>query len=158
MAPNPRSEWSRPADTRVASRTARGPSHERVGLRARDSVQRIARTWTATAETDECLGSKRAAAAALTRTVTGALLAPDRTQRTAEPQATGMPLPCECGRESFAPIDPGGEMVTRVLDAVRYQVYRVFGFRDRPRLFSVRGAIAASWHLEPTNYLARLSS
>src|SRR5690349_8416692 len=71
VAPNLRSEWPRPADTRVASRTARGPIHERVGLRARDSVQRIARTWTATAETDECLGSKRATAAALTRTVTG---------------------------------------------------------------------------------------
>jgi hypothetical protein len=68
-----------------------------VGLRARDSVQRIARIWTATAKTDECLGNKRAATAALTRTVTGALLAPDLTQRTASLKQRGITSPCASG-------------------------------------------------------------
>ncbi len=48
------------------------------------------------------------------------------------------------------------ELARSNADAERYQLYRVFGFRDRPRLFSVPGAIEASWSLEPTTFLARV--
>lgn len=40
-------------------------------------------------------------------------------------------------------------------DADHYQLYRVLGFRDRPGLFSVPGAIEATSALEATTYLAR---
>ena len=45
------------AGTRVARRTARGPSHQGVAFRARDAVRRTTRTWTDSAMTDECLGT-----------------------------------------------------------------------------------------------------
>lgn len=48
------------------------------------------------------------------------------------------------------------ELARSKADADRYQLYRVFGFRDRPRLFSVPGAIDAACELEATTYLARL--
>lgn len=39
----------------------------------------------------------------------------------------------------------------------QYQLYRVFDFRDRPRLFMLPGAIASSCQLDPVSYLARIS-
>ena len=74
----------------------------------RDSVQRIPRTWTVTAETDECLGSKRAATAALTRTVTGALLAPNRTQRTVGLKQLGY-SPLLAWQKSYGPLTPAAK-------------------------------------------------
>lgn len=48
------------------------------------------------------------------------------------------------------------ELARSEADAPRYQLYRVFDFRDRTRLFQLPGAIAESCGLEPTTYLARL--
>lgn len=48
------------------------------------------------------------------------------------------------------------ELARSKADANRYQLYRVFGFRDRPRLFSVPGAIDVNCELEAATYLARL--
>lgn len=48
------------------------------------------------------------------------------------------------------------ELARSKADAERYQLYRVFGFRDRPRLFAVPGAINGSCHLEAATYLARV--
>jgi len=48
------------------------------------------------------------------------------------------------------------ELARSEADAPRYQLYRVFDFRDRARLFQLPGAIAASCALEPTTYLARI--
>jgi hypothetical protein len=45
--------------TTFCSKTARGPSHHGVGLRARDSVRRMMRTWTDSAMTDTCLGESK---------------------------------------------------------------------------------------------------
>ncbi|WP_426663523.1 DUF3883 domain-containing protein [Rhodanobacter aciditrophus] len=50
------------------------------------------------------------------------------------------------------------ELARSQADAGRYQLYRVFGFRDRPRLFSVPGAIEDSCQLEATTYLARVGN
>lgn len=50
------------------------------------------------------------------------------------------------------------EVARSQADAERYQLYRVFGFRDRPRLFSLPGAIEKSCQLEAATYLARLIS
>lgn len=49
------------------------------------------------------------------------------------------------------------ELARSKVDADRYQLYRVFSFRDRPRLFAVPGAIEAACELEATTYLARLN-
>lgn len=46
-------------DTTFCSKIARGPSHNGVGLRARDSVRRVTRTWTDSAMTDVCLGESK---------------------------------------------------------------------------------------------------
>lgn len=48
------------------------------------------------------------------------------------------------------------ELARSKADANRYQLYRLFGFRDRPRLFAVPGAIDVSCELEAATYLARL--
>lgn len=48
------------------------------------------------------------------------------------------------------------ELARSKADANCYQLYRVFGFRNRPRLFSVPGAIDVSCELEAATYLARL--
>lgn len=42
------------------------------------------------------------------------------------------------------------------LDAEAYHLYRVFDFRNRPRVFGVPGAIPASCELQAVSYLARL--
>src|SRR5690606_14825134 len=38
-----------------------------------------------------------------------------------------------------------------------YRLYRLFDFRDRPRLFELAGHIANHCAMEPTTYLARLA-
>lgn len=38
----------------------------------------------------------------------------------------------------------------------QYHVYRVFGFRQSPRLFTLAGAISESFRLDPTVYVARI--
>lgn len=43
-------------------------------------------------------------------------------------------------------------------DAPSYQLYRVFDFRSRPRVFSLRGAIATHCRLDPTTYIAHLAA
>lgn len=38
----------------------------------------------------------------------------------------------------------------------RYHLYRVFEFRERPLLFTLRGALSSTCTLDPTNYIARV--
>ena len=54
----------------------------------------------------------RAASVALTRTVTGAILAPHETQRLVVSDKTGTYSSAMPGKDSYVPIGPGGEMVT----------------------------------------------
>src|SRR6185437_15578931 len=61
----------------------------------------------------------RAATAALTRTVTGAILAPHETQRLVVSGKTGTCSSATPGKNICVPIDPGGEMVTLRLALVR---------------------------------------
>lgn len=49
------------------------------------------------------------------------------------------------------------ELARSERDAAHYQLYRLFDFRDRPRLFSLPGAIAGHCQLDPVSYLARLA-
>lgn len=42
-------------------------------------------------------------------------------------------------------------------DAERYRLYRLFNFRERPRAFDLRGAIAGHCQLDAVSYLARLA-
>lgn len=49
------------------------------------------------------------------------------------------------------------ELARSNADAEIYRLYRVFDFRDRPRLFDLPGAISASCDLEPASYLARVA-
>ena len=48
------------------------------------------------------------------------------------------------------------ELARSRTDAERYQLYRVFGFRDRPRLFAIPGAIDGACRLEAATCLARV--
>ena len=50
------------------------------------------------------------------------------------------------------------ELARSSADAARYQLYRVFDFRDQPRVFSLPGAITAHCRLDPTSYLAQLAA
>ncbi len=50
------------------------------------------------------------------------------------------------------------ELARSRADAERYQLHRVFSFRDRPRIFALSGAIEDACHLEATTYLARVGS
>lgn len=50
------------------------------------------------------------------------------------------------------------ELARSQADAECYQLYRIFGFRNRPQLFSLSGAIKESCQLEATTYLARMGS
>ena len=47
------------------------------------------------------------------------------------------------------------ELQTSVHQATRYQVYRLFAFREAPRLYTLPGAIAANCHLSATTFLAQ---
>ncbi|MGN7726478.1 DUF3883 domain-containing protein [Luteimonas sp. 22616] len=49
------------------------------------------------------------------------------------------------------------ELARSKADAEIYRLYRVFDFRDRPRLFDLPGAISASCNLEAASYLARVA-
>ena len=49
------------------------------------------------------------------------------------------------------------ELARSETDAKRYRLYRLFDFRERPRLFDLPGAIAAHCRLDPVSYLARLT-
>lgn len=48
------------------------------------------------------------------------------------------------------------ELARSEADAEIYRLYRVFDFRDKPRLFDMPGAIAASCRVEPVSFLARV--
>lgn len=50
------------------------------------------------------------------------------------------------------------ELARSSSDAPQYQLYRVFDFRHRPRVFSLPGAIATHCSLDPVSYLARLTA
>lgn len=50
------------------------------------------------------------------------------------------------------------ELARSERDAEQYQLYRLFDFRDRPRVFSLPGAIAGHCQLDAATYLARLAS
>lgn len=49
------------------------------------------------------------------------------------------------------------ELARSKADAEIYRLYRVFDFRDRPRLFDLPGAISVSCDLEAASYLARVA-
>jgi len=50
------------------------------------------------------------------------------------------------------------ELARSNIDAERYQLYRVFDFRERPRVFNLPGAIATYCRLDPTSFLAQLAA
>lgn len=49
------------------------------------------------------------------------------------------------------------ELARSNADAERYQLYRVFDFRQRPRLFNLPGSIESHCRLDPTSFLAQLA-
>jgi len=49
------------------------------------------------------------------------------------------------------------ELARSEADADHYRLYRIFDFRDRPRMFELPGAIASRCRLEAVSYLARLA-
>lgn len=49
------------------------------------------------------------------------------------------------------------ELARSEADADQYHLYRLFDFRDRPRLFDLPGSISVRCHLEAVSYLARLA-
>ncbi|MES5815192.1 DUF3883 domain-containing protein [Pseudoxanthomonas sp. Soil82] len=49
------------------------------------------------------------------------------------------------------------ELARSERDAAQYQLYRLFDFRDKPRVFSLPGAIAGHCQLDAVSYLARLA-
>lgn len=51
-----------------------------------------------------------------------------------------------------------GELARSTIDAERYHLYRVFDFRERPRVFNLPGAIPTWCRLDPANYLAHLNA
>lgn len=50
------------------------------------------------------------------------------------------------------------ELARSEIDSHAYHLYRVFDFRNRPRVFGISGAIPASYDLQPVSYLARLAN
>ena len=49
------------------------------------------------------------------------------------------------------------ELARSEADAEIYRLYRIFDFRERPRLFDLAGAISDSCMMEPVSFLARLA-
>ncbi len=49
------------------------------------------------------------------------------------------------------------ELARSEVDAETYRLYRLFDFRERPRLFDIPGAIAASCDVEAVTFLARIA-
>jgi len=96
----------------------------------------------------------------------------EKVEHVAETQGDGLGFDVlsfeESGRERFIEVKTTAfgeltpfyvsrnELARSKADAELYQLYRVFGFRDRPKLFSVPGAIEATFHLEATTYMAHL--
>lgn len=50
------------------------------------------------------------------------------------------------------------ELARSKADPEHYQLYRLFDFRDKPRLFALPGAITSHCQLDPVSYLARMNS
>lgn len=50
------------------------------------------------------------------------------------------------------------ELARSEADAAQYHLYRLFDFRDKPRLFSLPGAISGNCTLDPVSYLARVTA
>lgn len=50
------------------------------------------------------------------------------------------------------------ELARSEVDSDIYRLYRLFKFRDRPRLFDIHGAITVSCNVEPVSFLARLGA
>ena len=50
------------------------------------------------------------------------------------------------------------ELARSEVDAESYRLYRLFDFRERPRLFDLQGSITAHCQLDSVSYLARLTS
>lgn len=50
------------------------------------------------------------------------------------------------------------ELARSESDAERFRLYRLFDFRERPRLFALPGAITGHCQLDPVSYLARLTA
>jgi hypothetical protein len=50
------------------------------------------------------------------------------------------------------------ELTRSQSDAERYQLYRIFSFRDKPQLFRLAGAISDHCSLDAVSYLARVAS
>lgn len=50
------------------------------------------------------------------------------------------------------------ELARSETDAERFRLYRLFDFRERPRLFDLPGAITGHCQLDPVSYMARLAS
>lgn len=96
----------------------------------------------------------------------------DRVEHVASTQGDGLGYDVlsfeESGRErlievkttTFGELTPfyisRNELARSETDAEIYRLYRLFGFRDRPRLFELPGAISARCELEAVSYLARL--
>ena len=74
---------------------------------------------------------------------------------------TGRERLIEVKTTSFGQLTPfyvsRNELARSNADAETHRLYRVFDFRDRPRLFDLPGAISASCELEPTSFLARVA-
>ena len=83
--------------------------------------------------------------AALTRTVTGAILAPHETQRRVVSGKTGTYSSAAPGKSTCVPLDPGGEMVTRC-------------YRFRADVEQVRGASVHAIAETVIAYLPELKS
>ena len=49
------------------------------------------------------------------------------------------------------------ELARSTRDAPHYQLYRVFNFRTKPKVFSLPGAITTHCKLDATSYLAQLA-
>jgi hypothetical protein len=50
------------------------------------------------------------------------------------------------------------ELARSEVDAIHYQLYRVFDFRDRPRIFNLPGSITTHCRLDATSFLAQLAT
>lgn len=50
------------------------------------------------------------------------------------------------------------ELARSKADADRYQLYRVFDFRDKPRVFNLAGVITDHCRLDPNSYIAHLAA
>lgn len=97
----------------------------------------------------------------------------DRVEHVASTQGDGLGYDVlsfeESGRErlievkttTFGELTPfyisRNELARSEADTEIYRLYRLFGFRERPRLFELPGAISARCELEAVSYLARLS-